>query len=232
MRCRAGFGQPGRLAPGLFLVAATLVALPARALADDVLAAPADSPDYHLTSGFTHWVATPLSGTQYEGFAAIAPRQEFRLSAVSPERLEWLDALGARLPADNLNGLDRPRATYRFTWLSLPAWDFKIGLSTTLDSMSSWRPGQTTTPRFGSLPLMHVSSLGRIGDHWQLSMSADGLRTARGQAVDFDLHVDYSLGRQLAVYGGYRLVDSTGDGFDAYGTTPSSTANLGVRFHF
>ncbi|HYA66296.1 MAG TPA: hypothetical protein VEE84_06385, partial [Burkholderiaceae bacterium] len=37
------------------------------------------------------------------------------------------------------NPLDRPRATYRYTWLSRPGWDFKVGLSTALDQTTPWQ---------------------------------------------------------------------------------------------
>jgi hypothetical protein len=79
---------------------------------------------------------------------------------------------------------------------------------------------------------MHLSSTGRLSDNWLLTLNADGLRTARGQALDLDLRVDYSLTRQFALYGGYRLTDTGGEAQDVYGTGPSNSANFGVRFRF
>jgi hypothetical protein len=226
----------------VWALACALAAGPALAAAgggygdDDASAAIAARPDYRLSSGLSEWSATPLSGTLVEGFAAVSPRQEFRLSAVAgSERIGWLEAFGTRLAPDLVSGLDRPRATYRYTWLSLPSWDFKVGLSATLDQFGpAFRYGNASADRlrFGNLPLMHLSGLGHVGDRWVLSLNADGLRTARGQALDFDVRVDYSLSRQFAVFGGYRLVDTAGDALDAYGSSTSNTANFGVRFRF
>jgi hypothetical protein len=223
---------------GLLLSVGSAALLASGAAWADAGAVPAtdlESPDYHLTGSLSR----TLSGTMVESAASLGSRQEFRLTTVSNDlRLRLGESFGDPLLGDNSFGLDRPRATYRYTWLSLRDWDFKVGLSATLDQFGPFfRTGASSAatgpwPRFGSLPLMHLSSTGRLSDNWLLTLNADGLRTARGQALDLDLRVDYSLTRQFALYGGYRLTDTGGEAQDVYGTGPSNSANFGVRFRF
>ncbi len=131
--------------------------------------------------------------------------------------------------------MDRLRATYRYTWLSRSRWDLKVGLSTTVDSGNAWQRLLSPSAdrlRAGSLPSMHVSSESRLADRWWLSVSADGMLTGRGQGLDMDLRVDYSLTRNVALFGSYRLTDSTGEVPEFYGFVPSNTARFGVRLRF
>jgi len=159
-------------------------------------------------------------------------------------RTQFLFTLPATFSFDSLTGLnvgalgnalDRPRATVRYTWFSHASWDMKIGLSTTLDpNADGQRFFSSPSDRLhvGGLPTMHVSGEGRLADHWMLSVNAEGLRTARGLGLDMDLRVDYSLTRDLALFGSYRLTDSTGDGQEIYGFMPSNAARFGVRLRF
>ena len=157
---------------------------------------------------------------------------------------EFLFTIPATFSFDSLTGLnvedlgnplDRPRATVRYTWFSHPSWDIKIGLSTTLQPGSSWQRFFSSTPdhlRVGALPTMHLSGQSRLADRWLLSINAEGLHTPRGQGLDMDLRIDYSLSPTFALFGGYRLTDSTGEGQDVYGFLPSNSARLGVRLRF
>ncbi len=166
------------------------------------------------------------------GVAALGGGQEFLFSLPAAFGIDSL----AHAKLDDLgSALDRPRATYRYTWFSRPTWDVKIGLSATFDSGSAWQRSLSLSPdrmRVGSLPSMHLSGESRLADHWLLSVNAEGMRTARGQGVDMDLRVDYSLSRNMAVFGSYRLTDSTGDVPEYYGFVPSNSARFGVRLRF
>jgi hypothetical protein len=191
------------------------------------------------------------------GESAVPP--EYRLASLAPAitrapMLPGVAALGAgqevlfSLPAafgfdllshgslEDLGGpMDRLRATYRYTWFSRPSWDIKVGLSTTVDAGNSWQRFLSPAAdrlRAGSLPSMHVSSEGRLADRWLLSVSADGMLTGRGQGLDMDLRVDYSLTRNVALFGSYRLTDSTGEVPEFYGFVPSNSARFGVRLRF
>jgi len=162
-----------------------------------------------------------LGGGQEFLFALPA---SFGIDSLAPGRLDDLST-----------PFDRPRATYRYTWFSRPSWDVKIGLSTTLDPGNSWQRFLAPTPdhlRVGSLPSMHLSSQSRLAERWLLSVNAEGMRTARGQGLDMDLRVDYSLTRNVALFGSYRLTDSTGEVPEFYGFVPSNSARFGVRLRF
>jgi len=167
------------------------------------------------------------------GVAALGVGQEFVFGL--PASFRFDSAAGINF--DDLgNALDRPRATYRYTWLSRPGWDFKIGLSTALDQITPWQrlvsPMASDHLHVGALPTMHLASEGRLADRWLLSVSAEGLRTARGQGLDMDLRVDYSLTRDVALFGSYRLTDSSGEGPEVYGFLPTNSAQFGVRLRF
>lgn len=173
---------------------------------------------------------TPAPGLN--GVAALGGGQEFLFSLPAAFAIDSL----THANLDDLGSvLDRPRATYRYTWFSRPSWDVKIGMSATLDTSSNWLRSLYLTPdrlHASSLPSMHLSSQSRLADHWLLSVNAEGLRTTRGQGVDMDLRVDYSLSRNMAVFGSYRLTDSSGEVPEFYGFVPSNSAHFGVRLRF
>jgi len=185
-------------------------------------------PEYRLSSA-------PLALHPAPGLASVAAlgnRPEFLFSVPASFGFDTLGSLG---PDEIGNLLDRTRATVRYTWLAHPGWDVKIGLSTMVDPGSSWQ--RFSTPaydhlRMGNLPTMHLLGERRLADRWMLSLSADGLHTTRGQGLDMDLRIDYSISRDVALFGSYRLTDSSGDGPEVYGFLPSNSARFGVRLRF
>ena len=220
---RSGGGYAARFLAGLLCCGALASAMPALG-ADDSLAAP----DYRLSTlapALTRAPALP-------GVAALGAGQEVLFSLPAAFDFDLL----APGPLEDLGGpLDRLRATYRYTWFSRPSWDFKVGLSTVVDNGNSWQRYLSPSAdrlRAGYLPSMHVSSESRLADRWLLSVSADGMLTGRGQGLDMDLRVDYSLTRNVALFGSYRLTDSTGEVPEFYGFIPSNTARFGVRLRF
>jgi len=182
------------------------------------------------------WSIVPSSGARLEGQARLDTRQEFKLSTVSTGRygLYGVNEVGpGALRLDNTVGLDQPRATYRYTWLSVRELDLKVGLTSNLSQFGpSLRSGFTAPLRFGSLPQMHLSGVGRLTNNWRIALDADGLWTARGRSLDLGLNIDYSLNRSMQLFGGYRLTDFTGDAEDFYGSGTTNTANVGLRVRF
>jgi len=192
---------------------------------------PADLPspaDYRLDSLAPQLTRMPM----LPGVAALGGGQEVLISLPAAFGFD----LVSHGTLEDVGGpMDRLRATYRYTWFSRPSWDFKVGLSTTVDGGNAWQRFLSPSAdrlRAGNLPSMHISSESRLADRWLLSMSADGMRTGRGQGLDMDLRVDYSLTRNMALFGSYRLTDSTGEVPEFYGFVPSNTARLGVRLRF
>jgi hypothetical protein len=184
------------------------------------------------------WSIVPLSGARLEGLASLDSRQELKFSTVSTGRYYGLYGLNefgpGALRLDNTVGLDQPRATYRYTWLSSPDLNLKVGLTSNLLQLgSSMRSGFTAPMQYGSLPQLHLSGVGRLADNWHISVDADGLWTARGRSLDLGLHVGYSLTRSMQLFGGYRMTDYWGDAEDAYGSNaPVNSANVGLRYRF
>lgn len=219
----AGLGRVASVA----LACAALGTYSGKACAD----APIQSvpPQYRLEAPASASVPTP----SLPGVASLGFGQELLFGLPASFRFDSLAGINFE---DVGNPLDRPRATYRYTWLSRPGWDFKVGLSTALDQITAWQrlvsPAAWDHLHAGPLPTMHLESQGRVADRWLLSVSAEGLRTARGQGLDMDLRVDYSLTRDVALFGSYRLTDSSGEGPEVYGFLPSNSAQFGVRLRF
>jgi hypothetical protein len=218
----------------LALVALTGSLSPVRA--DDLSLPARAAPSAPAFETLSQWSIVPQSGARLEGQARLDARQEFKVSTVSTGRY-GLYGLSDQWPGvlrlDNTPGLDQPRATYRYTWLSLRELDLKVGLTSNLSQFgTSLRTGFASPLRFGSLPQMHLSGVGRLTDNWRIALDADGLWTARGRSLDVGLNVDYSLSRSMQVFGGYRLTDFGGDAEDFYGSGTTNTANLGLRFRF
>jgi opacity protein-like surface antigen len=183
------------------------------------------------------WSIVPLSGARLEGQARFDSRQEFKLSTATTGRygLYGANEFGPAAPRlDNIGGLDQPRATYRYTWLSMREVDLKVGLTSNLSpfGLSSLRSGFAAPMRFGSLPQMHLSGVGRLTNNWRIALDADGLWTARGRSLDVGLNIDYSLSPSMQVFGGYRLTDFGGDAEDFYGSGTINSANVGLRYRF
>ncbi|SPE25883.1 exported hypothetical protein [Burkholderiales bacterium] len=198
-------------------------------------AAGADEPAGQVPAQYRLTTLTPAGAPAptLPGVASLGAGQEFLFSLPASFRFDSL----AGINFDDIgNPLDRPRATYRYTWFSRPSWDVKIGLSTSLDPGTPWQrfvaASSTDHLHVGSLPTMHLSGESRLADRWLFSVSAEGLWTGRGQGLDMDLRVDYSLTRDVALFGSYRLTDSIGEGPEVYGFVPSNSAQFGVRLRF
>jgi len=215
----------GVLLPWSTALTAAAASAPSPQIAPDDLSVPAD---YHLDSLAPRHARMPM----LPGVAALGGGQEVLISLPAAFGFDLISH--GRL--EDVGGpMDRLRATYRYTWLSRPSWDIKVGMSTTVDGGNAWQRFLSPSAdrlRSGNLPSMHISSEGRLADRWLLSMSAEGMRTGRGQGLDMDLRVDYSLTRNAALFGSYRLTDSTGDVPEFYGFVPSNTARFGVRLRF
>lgn len=216
------------------LYALFVVAAPAYAGGLPFVDAAPDSPTFDTLN---EWSLVPLTGARLEGQARVDSRQEFKLSTVSTGRygLSGSSDLGPwALRLDNtMVGLDQPRATYRYTWLSMREVDLKVGLTSNLSQFgTSLRSGFASPLRFGNLPQMHMSGVGRLTDNWHIALDADGLWTAHGRSLDLGLNVGYSLSRSMQLFGGYHLTDFGGDAEDFYGSGTSNTANVGLRFSF
>jgi hypothetical protein len=193
--------------------------------------------DAYSFDSLNEWSLVPLSGARLEGQARLDSRQEFKLSTMSTGRygLSGSGDLGPwAMRFDNtMVGLDQPRATYRYTWLSMRELDLKVGLTSNISQWgSSLRSGFASPLRFGNLPQMHMSGVGRLTDNWRIALDADGLWTARGRSLDLGLNVGYSLNRSMQVFGGVRMTDFGGDAEDFYGSGTSNTANVGLRYNF
>jgi hypothetical protein len=202
--------------------------LPAESGPDAAVAAPSVPAQYRLATLYPAFGRTPL----LPGVASLGAGQEVQFGLPASFAFDLLS--GATF--DDLGSpLDRPRATYRATWFSHPGWDLKVGLSATVDTSSTWQryfSAGSDHLRAGGMPSMHISSEGHLSDRWLWSVSAEGLLTGRGQGLDMDLRVDYSLSRNVALFGSYRLTDSNGEVPEFYGFVPANSARFGVRLRF
>jgi len=223
----------------LLVVLAALVAaaaLPAFAL--DFPSSDRPASDSSGFETFSQWSIVPLSGARLEGQASLAARQEFKFSTVPTGRYSYgvftTGDLGpSALHLDNTVGLDQVRATYRYTWLSMRDLDLKVGLTSNLSQLGpSLGSGFGSLMRFGNLPLMHVSGVGRLSNNWRVALDANGMWTARGRSLDLGLHVDYSLSRSMQLFGGYQMTDLAGDAEDPLAIGTVNTANFGLRYRF
>jgi hypothetical protein len=217
------------------LLPVPLILAAAASFAQDSLGLSSGGIDAGVSGSLSQWSIVPLTGARLEGGARLDPRQELRFSTTTGLRSYsgitdfWPSA--ARF--DSNVGLDQPRATYRYTWLSRPDLDLKVGLTSNLTPLgSSLHSGLSASTRFAALPLMHLSGIGRLSENWRVSVDADGLWTARGRSLDFGLNVGYNLNRSFQLFGGYRLSDFAGDAEDYYGSTTTNSANVGLRYNF
>jgi hypothetical protein len=223
----------------LLAAAAALLALAvAPCSAGDLLSSPpgSDSPGFEP---FSLWSIVPSSGARLETHASLSPGQEFAFSSFPTSRTYGLYGANefgpGALRLDNTVGLDQTRATYRYTWLSVRDVDLKVGLTSNLSQFSSaLRSGFSSPLRFGNLPLMHLSGVGRLAENWHVGLDANGLWTARGRSLDLGLHIDYSLTPRMQLFGGYQLSDVAGEAEDYYGNNNATinTANFGLRYRF
>jgi hypothetical protein len=187
---------------------------------------------------YSRW-QVPASGLRLEGIAWIAPRHELRLTATpltGADRTESLDGVSfATLSNAPTLRLDPYRATYRYTFLEQRDWQWKVGVTTNLRTLSDGlRPGLTPGQRLrlGGLPQVHFAGEGRLTDKWRLAFDADSPTTLRGRALDLGVRISYSLSTNFSLYGGYRLSDPAAEGDDAYAGGFANSANFGMRLRF
>jgi hypothetical protein len=199
-------------------------------------------PDFSAVNSLSEWSIVPLDGARFEGGARLDERQELRFSTVPTGHgisagvvnvTDLWPAGSRKLAIDGAYGMDQPRATYRYTWLSMQEFDLKVGVTSNLSQFgASLRNPLSSSIRFGALPLMHLSGVGRLTDNWHVSLDADGLWTARGRSLDLGLQVGYRLNRSFQFFGGYRVTDLSGEAEDAYGPATVNSANVGLRYSF
>lgn len=204
---------------GLAALLALLLATPLVASAQGGDAAPIQ---YRLTEV---WPAATQGSSRLGGSANL----------IGSALADALDPLASLRLENQLRVLDRRRATVDYAWYSKPGWDMRFGFSTTADSSPARQRFLFTAPdrlRASTLPTMHFSSVGRLSERWLFSVNAEGLRTARGQALDMDLRLDYGLTPRLNLFGGYRLTDATSDALEGIGFLPTNSARLGLRLDF
>lgn len=244
--CNTAEGFPVNPLPNSRLrgLLATLGALLAVAAAAPCSAGP-PTPDPLSGAGpsaldpFSLWSIVPSSGARLETHASLSPTQEFTFSTFPTAHAYGLyganDFGAGALRLDNTVGLDQTRATYRYTWLSVHDLDLKVGLTSNVSQFTSTvRSGFSSPLRFGNLPLMHLSGVGRLTENWHVGLDANGLWTARGRSLDLGLHIDYSLTPRMQLFGGYQLSDVAGEAEDYYGNNNATinSANFGLRFRF
>jgi len=232
--------SPNSRPRGAVVALAALLALAASpCLAGDSLSPDRIGSDSGGFEPFSLWSIVPSSGARLETQASLDSRQEFKFSTFPSGRTYGLYGANefgpGALRLDNTVGLDQTRATYRYTWLSMRDLDLKVGLTSNLSQVTSTlRSGFSSPLRFGNLPLMHLSGVGRLAENWHIGLDANGLWTTRGRSLDLGLHVDYSLTPRMQLFGGYQLSDVAGEAEDYYGNNNATvnTANFGLRFRF
>lgn len=218
------------------------MALPSRAAEPAPPGETGSAPLYRLIDSTplisSRWPA-PAFGARLEGSAWFAPRHELRLRAVPLAGADYARSLEGVSFATLSNAptlrLDPYRATYRYTFLELREWQWKVGVTANLRAFDDvLRPGLTLGQRLrlGSLPQVHLAGEGRLANRWRLSFDADSPTTLRGRSLDLGLRVSYSLGPNFSLYGGYRLSDPAGEGDDAYTGGLANSANVGMRLRF
>jgi hypothetical protein len=194
-----------------------------------------------LTCGLGLFASLLLPGSPATAQSPASPaesRLDSSLDGSTPLRSDtryalWSPAVPAA-PVEPFHAAFGPaRATVRYSWAADPNWDLKVGLASNLAVLpggGAWSDTLAERARLTSAPVMHFSGEGRVGTHWRLSLSAQGMHLPRGNGLDMDLRVDYRLAWGLDFFGGYRFAD--GDGMEAYGFVPSNATRLGLSWHF
>lgn len=173
-----------------------------------------------------------LSDSRRELSMGLLPGQEIRVSTLA-RASSWAGSDPALSVADAAWTVDPLRATYRYTFLEVADWAWKVGITARLGDTDPARAaalGMDRT-RFGNLPLVHFATEGKLAKNWLLTVDADGLVTTRGRALDFGVRVNYALTRSFYLFGGYRLSDHYSEGDDT-SLGLSNSANVGVRYRF
>jgi hypothetical protein len=173
--------------------------------------------------------SAPVLPLRLQASAGLAPGHELRLlSTARPDAPIDLNPGGGF-------GLSPLRATWRYALFDESNWALKLGVSANVRELSSGlRPALAGHEgmRFGALPLLHVAGERQWAQRWSLSFDFDGMMTPVGRAVDLGVRVNYSLARDLTVYGGYQLTEAAGEAEAYYGAGPNNRANLGLRMRF
>lgn len=174
--------------------------------------------------------SVPSSSLRIDSAAGLGAHELRFVSAASMPRLPPAAWLGSATPFGDRN-IDVVRATYRYTLLSEPTWEMKLGLSTNIgEAAQSPRLGVAADRTgFGALPTLHLAGVSYWSPKWRMAFAADGLATMRGRALDLGVQVDYFWSPSFSIFGGYQLTDAAGEAEPYYGNL-SNRANIGLRY--
>lgn len=129
--------------------------------------------------------------------------------------------------------------TYRLTWRTPVYQDadttVRLGVTGLVRdaSISLSQPGASASQsNTGLVPLLHASVERRLSEQWTFIGDVDALGSRQGRAIDLSLRAQYSLDRDWAISGGYRILDGGANNNTLYNFARVQSFTLGIRRSF
>jgi hypothetical protein len=166
-------------------------------------------------------------------FALYAPLQ-LDYSGTAPYPIAFQGAqFAAGMPVEGLYKFNSYRLGYRRDVIHGERWRLGIGLTGKIRDasirLSSPEGPSARKDDLGFVPLVHLF-LAYSGDGWSALLEGDGLAGGPGRAFDFLLGGTLDLHRNLALKGGYRILEGGSDTNSVYAFALFHFAEIGLRW--
>lgn len=127
------------------------------------------------------------------------------------------------------------RLTYRYRIHEGDRWTWWAGVTAKVrDAKIELRQGAVSSRKtdVGFVPLLHLAAAWRFAPRWSVALDADALAGGPGRAEDVALTLGRDLGKNLALYGGYRTVEGGADVDEVYAFAWLHYAVAGLEYRF
>ena len=125
------------------------------------------------------------------------------------------------------------KLTYRYTFADRRRWRWGAGFTALVrDAEIRLRQGdsEASDDDLGFVPALHVSGDYRLGDRWSVELDFDGLAGGPGRLFDVAVKLDYELGANWHVGGGYRTLEGGADTDEVFNFAWLNYAVLSIAY--
>jgi len=156
-------------------------------------------------------------------------------SGTSSQPIVFRNTTFAPGPIDVKYRFDSYRASYRYVFYERERWTWSGGGTLNVrDAEIRLQQGALTRVRknTGVVPLLALEGEWRFAPGWYGLLDFEGLAAPQGRAIDVALKLGYDVTPNIAVAGGYRILDGGADNDDLYTFARFDSAVLGLTWKF
>jgi hypothetical protein len=156
-------------------------------------------------------------------------------TGTASQPIVFQDTTFAPGPIDVKYRFDSYRASYRYVFYARERWTLSGGGTLNIrDAEIRLQQGALTRAKTntGVVPLLALEGEWRFAPGWYGLLDFEGLAAPQGRAIDVALKLGYDITPNIAVAGGYRILDGGADNDALYTFARFDSAVLGLTWRF